>query len=88
MFELKAKLTREEFEIVENLIFESEGMEHWNLYENFDNKGFWAQGVYNTEAEAIAGKAEFQGLIQIAEELKIAELGDRRITLGSIVAKR
>tara|TARA_B110000467_G_scaffold163942_1_gene191370 strand:+ start:107 stop:973 length:867 start_codon:yes stop_codon:yes gene_type:complete len=77
MFELKAKLTREEFEIVENLIFESEGMEHWNLYENFDNKGFSAQGVYNTEAEAIAGKAEFQGLIQIAEELKIAELEDK-----------
>ncbi|MGY8694742.1 MAG: 50S ribosomal protein L11 methyltransferase, partial [Verrucomicrobiia bacterium] len=77
MFEVKAKLTREEFEIVENLIFESEGMEHWNLYENFDDKGFWAQGVYETEAEAVAGKAGFQGLIQIAEELIVAELEDK-----------
>jgi len=77
MFEVKTKLTRNEFEIVENLIFESEGMEHWNLYENFDDKGFWAQGVYDTEEEAIAGKAEFEGLVQVAEELKIAELEDK-----------
>ena len=77
MFEVKTKLTRNEFEIVENLIFESEGMEHWNLYENFDDKGFWVQGVYDTEEEAIVGKGEFEELVQVAEELKIAELEDK-----------
>ncbi len=77
MFEVRAKLTRGEFEVVENLIFESEGMEHWNLYENFDDKSFWVQGVFETEVEATAGKTEFEGLVQIAGSLGVAELEDK-----------
>ena len=77
MFEVKAKLSRDEFEVVENLIFESEGIEHWNLYENFDNKGYWVQGVFETETEAIAGKTEFEGLVEIAGNLALAELEDK-----------
>lgn len=76
MFEAKAKLNRDEFERVEMLIFESEGMENWNLYENFDDKGYWAQGVFETEEEARNGKARFEGLISISRELVVSELED------------
>ncbi len=77
MFEVRAKLSQKEFELVENLIFESEGMEHWNLYENFDDKGYWVQGVFETASEARAGKAEFESKIQIESELELGELEDK-----------
>lgn len=77
MFEVKAKLTRDEFELVEALIFESEGMENWNLYENFDDKGYWAQGVFETKEAALDGKSEFQRMATIVRELIVAELEDR-----------
>ena len=77
MFEAKAKLTREEFERVEMLIFESEGMENWNLYENFDDMGYWAQGVFETEGEARNGKTRFEDLTRIVEKLVVSELEDK-----------
>ncbi len=77
MFEVKAKLTREEFEGVENLIFESEGMEHWNLYENFEDRGYFVQGVFENEKEALEGKAAFEALAQIEGRLEVAELEDK-----------
>lgn len=77
MYEVRAKLSQKEFESVENLIFESEGMEHWNLYENFDDKGYWVQGVFETESEANAGKSEFESKIRIGSELAVKELEDK-----------
>ena len=40
MYEIRARLSFEEFQFAENLIFESEGLENWNLYENFDDTGY------------------------------------------------
>lgn len=77
MFEVRAKLSQEEFDSVENLIFESEGMEHWNLYENFDDKGYWVQGVFETRSEANEGSLEFESKIQIESKLVITELEDK-----------
>ena len=77
MFEVKAKLTREEFDRVEALIFESEGMEHWNLYENFDDKGYWVQGVFETDEAARLGKAEFEEAVTVSGELNVLELEDK-----------
>lgn len=76
MFEVKAKLTREEFGLVENLIFETEGMERWNLYENFNDKGYWVQGIFETHEDAIEGKAVFASRVSIAGALEIVELED------------
>ena len=74
MFEAKAELSRSEFEIVETLIFELEGMEHWNLYENFEDKGYWLQGIFETREEAELEKLKFdqRGLIQ--NDLLIREM--------------
>ncbi len=77
MFEVRARLTKAEFDAVENLIFESEGMERWNLYENFDDKGYWVQGVFETASEAESGKALFESRMPIEAELVVAELEDR-----------
>lgn len=77
MFEAKARLTLSEFNAVENLIFESEGMEHWNLFENFDDKGYWIQGVFDTAEEAETEKAGLESKVAIDAEWVIAELEDR-----------
>ena len=77
MFEVRGQLSREEFESVENLIFESEGMEHWNLYENFDDKGYWVQGVFESLEDAEAGKQAFEEVVAVSGDLKILELEDR-----------
>jgi len=77
MFEAKARLAQSEFNAVENLIFESEGMEHWNLYENFDDRGYWIQGVFESEGEAEKGRTELESRIEIGTEWVIAELEDR-----------
>ena len=77
MFEVRGQLSREEFESVENLIFESEGMEHWNLYENFDDKGYWVQGVFESLEDAEVGKQAFEEVVVVSGDLKILELEDR-----------
>ena len=77
MFEVKARLTREEFEAVENLIFETEGLERWNLFENFDDKGYWLQGVFESLEEAEAGKDAFEAVATIGGALAVLELPDR-----------
>jgi ribosomal protein L11 methyltransferase len=77
MFEVRGQLSREEFESVENLIFESEGMEHWNLYENFDDKGYWVQGVFESLEDAEVGKQAFEEVVAVSGDLKILELEDR-----------
>ncbi len=77
MYEVRGKLSREEFESVESLIFESEGMEHWNLYENFDDKGYWVQGVFKSLEDAEEGKQVFEGVVEISGDLEVLELEDR-----------
>ncbi len=76
MFEVRAKLSQSEFASIETLIFESEGMENWNLYENFDDKGYWVQGVFETEREAAAGKDRLISEIDFEVEFSIMELAD------------
>lgn len=76
MFEVRGRLSREEFETVENLIFETEGMEQWNLYENFDDKGYWVQGVFETLAEAKVGESAFGSWISIEAELVVKKIQD------------
>ncbi len=76
MFEVRAELSREEFESVENLIFESERMEPWNLYENFDDKGYWVQGVFETKDEAEKGRTRFELLVTIEGDWVINRLED------------
>ncbi len=77
MLEVRAQLRPTEFSDVESLIFESEGMESWNLYENFDDKGYWLQGVFESESDAISGKQRFESLISIESSLVISELEDK-----------
>ncbi|MEM9159016.1 MAG: 50S ribosomal protein L11 methyltransferase [Verrucomicrobiota bacterium] len=52
MYEVKVKITKEEFGKFEFLMFETESLQNWNLYENFDDKGYWLQGIFETDEEA------------------------------------
>ena len=62
MFEAKARLGPGEFECVENLIFESDRMGYWNLYENFDDKGNWIHGIFESPESMEAGIAELESI--------------------------
>ena len=76
MYEVRAELTLGEFRAAENLIFESEGLENWNLYENFDDKGYWVQGVFESRSEAEMGMEALQGLLKIEGDWGLSELAN------------
>ncbi len=74
MYEVRARLSLEEFQFSENLIFESEGLENWNLYENFDDKGYWIQGVFEDLTEAETGMKALQERLKIQGDWNLSEL--------------
>jgi ribosomal protein L11 methyltransferase len=76
MYEVRAKLSLEEFHVAENLIFESDGLENWNLYENFDDKGYWVQGIFEGLPEAKAGMESLQSRLEVRGEWVLSELAD------------
>lgn len=76
MYEVKAKLTLEEFRAAESLIFETEGLENWNLYENYDDKGYWVQGIFEESSEARLGMEALQGLLEIEGDWVLSELAN------------
>ena len=74
MYEVRARLSLEEFQFAENLIFESEGLENWNLYENFDDKGYWIQGVFEDLTEAKTGMKVLRERLKIQGDWDLSEL--------------
>jgi len=74
MYEIRARLSLEEFQFAENLIFESEGLENWNLYENFDDKGYWIQGVFEDPTEAKTGMKVLRERLKIQGDWNLSEL--------------
>ena len=76
MYEVRAKLTLEEFRVAENLIFESEGLEIWNLYENFEEKGYWVQGIFEKSSKAEEGMEALQSRLNIQKDWSISELAN------------
>lgn len=76
MYEVRAELSKAEFDELEMLIFETDGLEGWNLYENFENKGYRLQGVFDTEGEARAKAVELSGKVDLEADLSVAELKD------------
>jgi len=76
MYEVKAELNRAEFDELEMLIFETEGLEGWNLYENFENKGYRLQGVFETEGEAQAKSSELAKKVSLQNDILVSALKD------------
>jgi len=76
MYEVRAKLSLEEFRVAENLIFESEGLENWNLYENFEDKGYWVQGIFERLVDAKERMESLQSRLKIKGEWVLSELAD------------
>ena len=76
MYEVKARLSSGEFHIAENLIFESEGLENWNLYENFNDKGYWLQGIFDDLKEAKTRMEALQARLKIQGDWKLDELAN------------
>ncbi len=77
MHQLSVELNFEEFQIVENLLFELEDATHWNLYENFEDKGYWLRGVFENEGLANASWQEISELMNFSNEPLLAELDDK-----------
>ncbi len=73
MYELSVEVTYEEFQTLENLLFESELLSGWNLYENFEDKGYWLKGIFESEDAAgeswenICHECDFSGEPQLRE---------------------
>ena len=74
MYGVRARLSLEEFQFAENLIFDSEGLENWNLYENFDDKSYWIQGVFEDCTDAETGMKTLQGRLKIRGDWNLSEL--------------
>lgn len=76
MIEITIYVSQEEFAILEEAVFEVEDVTRWNLFEDFEAKGYRVQGIYETEAEASAAWLELSGIAQVAVEPKLREIQD------------
>lgn len=77
MHEIRVPLTLESFAAFENLLFESDELQGWNLYENFEDKGYWLQGVFPTEAEAWRAWELASAAAGVTGEPRLRELADQ-----------
>lgn len=76
MFEITAYVSAEEFAIFEDAVFEVEDATRWNLFEDFENKGYRVQGIYETGAEAEAAWAELSEIANVKAETALREIHD------------
>ncbi|MCH6258493.1 50S ribosomal protein L11 methyltransferase [Puniceicoccaceae bacterium K14] len=77
MIEVKAEVSREKFSEVEDLVFETEDATRWNLYENFDDKGYWVQGIFDSIEDARTAWSELVKIASIEVEANFVELEDK-----------
>lgn len=76
MYEITIFVSQEEFAILEEAVFEVEDATRWNLFEDFEAKGYRVQGIYESEEEAKAAWAELSGIANVEGEAKIREIQD------------
>ncbi|EDY84508.1 ribosomal protein L11 methyltransferase [Verrucomicrobiia bacterium DG1235] len=76
MIEITIHVSQEEFAILEEAVFEVEDATRWNLFEDFEAKGFRVHGIYETEEEAQAAWAELSGIANVTGALVLRELQD------------
>ncbi|MBK1877904.1 50S ribosomal protein L11 methyltransferase [Pelagicoccus mobilis] len=76
MYEITIFVSKEEFEILEEAVFEVEDATRWNLFEDFEAKGYRVQGIYESEEEARDAWAELSGIAEVSGEAKIRQIQD------------
>lgn len=77
MVEVRAEVTREKMEELEDAVFELEDATRWNLYENFESKGYWVQGIFESMDEARLAWSELLELGSLANEPTYSKLEDK-----------
>lgn len=76
MFEITVFVSQEEFAILEEAVFEVEDATRWNLFEDFEAKGYRVQGIYESASEAEAAWAELSGIANVTGDAKLREIKD------------
>ncbi|MDQ8187303.1 50S ribosomal protein L11 methyltransferase [Pelagicoccus sp. SDUM812002] len=76
MYEITIFVSQEEFAILEEAVFEVEDATRWNLFEDFEAKGYRVQGIYDTEIEAEAAWAELSAIAGVSGDAKLRQIQD------------
>ncbi len=77
MIEVRAEVSREVMDELEDLVFELEDATRWNLFENFENKGYWVQGIFESDEDAKSAWAELASVASLTCEPSFSELEDK-----------
>lgn len=76
MVEITVHVSAAEFAILEDAVFEVEAATNWNLFEDFEAKGFRIQGIFDSEAEAQAAWMELSEIASVGGEPILRTLTD------------
>ncbi|MDQ8204802.1 50S ribosomal protein L11 methyltransferase [Pelagicoccus sp. SDUM812003] len=76
MIEITIHVTAEEFAILEEAVFEIEDATRWNLFEDFESKGYRAQGIFESQAEANEAWEELSAISEVKAKPILRELKD------------
>ena len=76
MIEITIHVSAEDFAILEDAVFEVEDATRWNLFEDFENKGYRIQGIFDTEEQARAAWQELSAVAKVEGEAAVRELRD------------
>ncbi len=77
MIEVRAEVTREKMSELEDLVFELEDATRWNLFENFENKGYWVQGIFESMEGAQSAWREIASVASLNCDASFEELEDK-----------
>lgn len=77
MIEVKAEISPEKLRDVEDLIFEVEDATRWNLFDDWESKRCWVQGIFETEDDARAAWEELAAIAAISADVQFLELEDK-----------
>lgn len=76
MIEITLEVSAEDFAILEDAVFEVEDAPRWNLFEDFEAKGYRVQGIFDDEALAQAAWRELSEVSGVSGEPKMRSLQD------------
>lgn len=76
MYQITVFVSKEEFEVLEEAVFEVEDATRWNLFEDFEAKGYRVQGIYESEEEAQAAWKELSDIADLHADAEVREIKD------------
>lgn len=76
MYEITIFVSQEEFAVLEEAVFEVEDATRWNLFEDFEAKGYRVQGIYDSEEQARSAWSELSEIAQVEKDASVREIQD------------